>query len=92
MEFTVQGTLVKIFPTNEVSIDKHYRQFWLEVFDSNGQHIRFQLQGLSCAILDQFNLEDQAEVKFAISGIPRIKDGEEVLFNNINAFSIERID
>ena len=82
--FEIIGTIIRIFPTLEISPEKHYRTFWLRTDEFEPQIIRFQLSGAACNLLDDFKFNDRAKVNFSISGKPRDKNGKLELYNNNN--------
>lgn len=90
--YTITGTLYKIFETDEVSIDRHYRQFWLKTHENKPQMWRMQLSGLSCAKLDHIDIGKMVQCTFSISGQPSMRNNKQELYNNINAITIDQIN
>lgn len=83
------GTIIEIFdeytPPNSST---KYRQFWIQTDEQNYQHIKLQVSGNRCKILDELTVNDLVEIEIMISGRIKEKKGEKRLFNNITATKI----
>jgi len=88
--FNIKGTIQKIFDTNRISETAYYREFYLK-YSENGHSsvIRFNLSGISCALLDNVEEGAAVQVSFSIDGNP--KEGRP-LINNNNVSNLILID
>jgi len=89
MSFKLQGTLYRIFPTEQVNDNFSKRNFVLEVAGEYPQKIQFQAIKERCDLLDSYTIGDEVTVHFDIQGKEFTKDGKTNFFNNLNAWKLE---
>jgi len=89
MSFKLQGTLYRIFPTEQVTDNFSKRNFVLEVAGEYPQKIQFQAIKERCDLLDSYTIGDEVTVHFDIQGKEFTKDGKTNFFNNLNAWKLE---
>ncbi len=90
--YQAQGTLIKTFPTEQVSDKFQKRSLWLRTEGQYAQTIEFQLTQTRCDLLDQYAEGMEVIVHFDLQG--RIwsdpQKGERV-FNTLNCWKLERV-
>lgn len=96
MSFELQGKLLEIYNTTEISATFKKREFVLERSESNvgrifTDTIKFQLIQDKCQILDNFKIGDEVKVSFNIKGTKWEKEGRVNYFNNLDAWRIEKV-
>lgn len=96
MSFELQGKLLEIYNTTEISATFKKREFVLERSESNvgrifTETIKFQLIQDKCQILDNFKVGDEVKVSFNIKGTKWEKEGRVNYFNNLDAWRIEKV-
>lgn len=89
MSFKLQGTLYRIFPTEQVNENFSKRNFVLEVAGEYPQKIQFQAIKERCDLLDSYTIGEEVTVHFDIQGKEFSKDGKTNFFNNLNAWKLE---
>ncbi|OED36609.1 hypothetical protein AB833_26530 [Chromatiales bacterium (ex Bugula neritina AB1)] len=86
MAFQIDGTLHKIFNTEQKSEKFRARDFVIEVTDGKfPQMIKFQLTQDKCEAIDEHREGDQITVHFDLRG----REWNEKYFTNLNAWRIE---
>lgn len=96
MSFELQGKLLEIYNTAEISATFKKREFVLERSESNvgrifTDTIKFQLIQDKCQLLDSFQIGDEVKVSFNIKGTKWEKEGRVNYFNNLDAWRIEKL-
>jgi hypothetical protein len=96
MNFELSGKLVEKFDTTQVSDKFKKREFIIEHTDHAGgmeynDFIKFQLTRDRCALIDNYNLQDEIKVSFNIRGRRWVKDDKVSYFTNLEAWKIEKI-
>ncbi|MBK6731372.1 MAG: DUF3127 domain-containing protein [Bacteroidetes bacterium] len=96
MSFELQGKLLEIYNTAEISATFKKREFVLERSESNvgrifTDTIKFQLIQDKCQLLDSFQIGDEVKVSFNIKGTKWEKEGRVNYFNNLDAWRIEKV-
>jgi hypothetical protein len=89
--FKLSGTLKLINPTQVISDRFSKREFVVETQDQYPQLISFQATQDKCALLDNFQPNEQVDVSFNLRGREWTSpQGEVKYFNTIEAWRIER--
>ena len=89
--FKLSGTLKVINPTQVISDRFSKREFVVETQDQYPQLILFQATQDKCALLDNFQPNEQVEVSFNLRGREWTSpQGEVKYFNTVEAWRIER--
>ena len=89
--FKLSGTLKVINPTQVISDRFSKREFVVETQDQYPQLILFQSTQDKCALLDNFQPNEQVEVSFNLRGREWTSpQGEVKYFNTVEAWRIER--
>lgn len=93
MKFELDGQLVKIFATKQITERFSKREFVLEVQDGKyPQTIMFEASGRGTEDLDALREGDAVRVSFGIRGREwRNPAGETKYFNSLSAFRIDRV-
>ncbi|PID93348.1 MAG: hypothetical protein CSA95_08170 [Bacteroidetes bacterium] len=94
MNFELEGKLIAIYDTQEITSTFKKREFVLEHSEQiNGRDfintIKFQIVQDRCQQLDNFKVEDRVKVNFSIKGRRWEKNGQVNYFNNLEAWRIE---
>jgi len=94
MNFELEGTLIEIYKTQDISSTFKKREFVIEHKEESGGRefintIKFQTVQDRCQTLDSFNINDRVKVSFSIKGRRLEKDGNVNYFNNLEAWRIE---
>jgi hypothetical protein len=90
--FKLSGTLKVINATQVISDRFSKREFVVETQDQYPQLILFQATQDKCALLDNFQQNEQVEVSFNLRGREWTSpQGEVKYFNTIEAWRIERV-
>jgi hypothetical protein len=90
--FKLSGTLKLINPTQVISDRFSKREFVVETQDQYPQLISFQATQDKCALLDNFQPNEQVDVSFNLRGREWTSpQGEVKYFNTIEAWRIERV-
>lgn len=95
MSFEISGSIVEIYPTQQVTDKFKKREFILEVKETSNtgfeftEYIKFQAVQDKCNLLDGFNQNDQVKVSFNLRGRKWEKDGQVSYFTNLDAWKIE---
>lgn len=95
MGIEVQGEILVIFETRQISERFSKREFVVEITDNPKypQSVLFQLTGDRCAQLDQVAVGDRVRVEFSLRGREwRSPSGEVKYFNTLDAWRLESID
>jgi hypothetical protein len=91
-ELKLEGKLIKIFDTNQISDSFKKREFVIETDDKYPQMVKFELTQDNCNILDKYNIGDTVNVYFNIRGREWMnKNNDVVYFVSLNAWRIEQI-
>ncbi len=89
MNYELQGKLIVINDPIQVSERFKKRDFVVESDDGfYKQYIKFQLTQEKCALIDDFSVGDDVNVKFNLKGRPYEKNGETIYFTNLEAWRI----
>ena len=92
MGFQLQGKIVTVFDTVEVSARFTKREFVLETPDRYPQAILFQATGDRCSQLDDLREGDEVKVEFSVRGREwRSPKGELKYFNSLDVWKVERV-
>ena len=94
MSLELTGTLVEIYPTQQVSERFKKREFVLETKEEINGNIysnfaKFQIVQNKCEILDRFNVGDEVKVSFNVKGNRWEKDGKVQYITNLDAWRVE---
>lgn len=85
MAYKAEGTIKKIFDTEQKSATFQAREFVIEVSDGQyPQMIKFQLVQDKCTLVDDFAEGDEVEVEFDLRG----REWNEKYFTNLQAWRI----
>ena len=95
MSYELEGKIIEITPTQQVSDRFKKREFVVEKEENNGGQvyidtIKFQAVQNKCELLDSIQLGDAVKVTFNIKGNKWEKDGKISYFNNLDAWRIEK--
>lgn len=91
MALEVQGKLVDVFGTQQVTDKFKKREFVIETEENYPQHVKMQLNQDKCGLIDAYQLGDSLKVSFNLSGRPYTrKTGEKDYITNIVAWKIEK--
>lgn len=95
MSFELQGKLIEIYNTAEISATFKKREFVIERSESNAgriftDYIKFQTIQDKCQLLDNFKVGDVIKVSFNIKGSKWEKEGRVNYFSNLDAWRIEK--
>ncbi len=96
MNFEINGKIIELYQTQEISERFRKREFVLEVEEIRGamnftELIKFQTIQDRTAILDSFSIGDNVKVSFGIKGRKWEKDGKISYFTNLEAWRIEAV-
>ncbi len=92
MSFEVEGKLLKIFDTQQVTGTFQKREFVLTVDGAYPQTVIFQLVQDKCSILDDYANGDEVKIFFDLRGREwKSPQGEIKYFNSLNAWKIEKV-
>ena len=93
MKYEIEGKLIQIFDTKQVSDKFSKREFVLETEDGKyTQTILFESSGRTIEDLDQMRVGDKVNVHFNLRGRKWTnKSGEDKYFNSIHAWKLERV-
>lgn len=88
----IEGTIVEIKDTVEVSDKFSKREVWIETKD-NGftQTNALEFIKEKCAVLDKFNIGDVVKVEFNLNGRVWDKNGRKSCFNTLQGWKIDLI-
>lgn len=94
MNFELEGKLIEIYNTQEVTATFKKREFVIEHREESGGRefvnmIKFQIVQDRCQSLDNFKVNDPVKVSFSIKGRKWEKNGQVNYFNNLEAWRIE---
>ena len=90
-ELKLEGKLIKIFDTNEISEKFKKREFVIETDEKYPQMVKFQLVQDSCKLIDEYKIGDVLNVYFNLRGrVWMNRDNVEVYFNTEQAWRIEK--
>lgn len=97
MAYELQGKLIEITPTQQISERFKKREFVIEKEENNGGQvyvdtIKFQATQDRCGLLDQMKVDEYVKVTFNIKGNKWEKNGTISYFNNLDAWRIEKLD
>ena len=95
MAYELQGKVIEIYPTQQVSERFKKREFVVEKEENNGGNvfvdtIKFQTTQDRCGLLDQMQVGDMVKVTFNVRGNKWEKNGQINYFNNLDAWRIEK--
>ncbi len=89
------GKLIEVMETQQVSENFAKREFVVE-YATNPEYpeqIKFQLNQKNCELINKFEVGDEIEVHFNLTGKPWTnKDGVTTYFNNLVAWKIVMIE
>jgi single-strand DNA-binding protein len=89
MSFEVVGKLIKKYDTEQKTGTFQAREFVIEVQDGNyPQFVKFQLVQDRCALLDNYEENEQIKVHFDLRG----REWNGKYFTNLNAWRIEKAE
>jgi single-strand DNA-binding protein len=93
MSLEVQGKLVDVFDTIQITEKFKKREFVLETEERGyQQYVKFQLNQDKCSLIDDHKLGDELKVAFNLSGKPYTrKTGEKDYITNIVAWKIDKL-
>jgi single-strand DNA-binding protein len=93
MALEVQGKLVDVFDTQQITDKFKKREFVVETEERGyQQYVKFQLNQDKCSIIDDYKLGDEIKVAFNLSGKPYTrKTGEKDYITNIVAWKIDKV-
>lgn len=93
MALEVQGKLVDVFDTQQITDKFKKREFVVETEERGyQQYVKFQLNQDKCSIIDDYKLGDEIKVAFNLSGKPYTrKTGEKDYITNIVAWKIDKM-
>ena len=95
MAFELEGKLIVINPTQEITATFKKREFVIETSETagNGQtytdYIKFQIMQNKCDLLDAFVTGQDVKVSFNVKGNKFEKEGNTNYFTNLNCWKIE---
>jgi len=94
MNFEINGKIIELYETQEISERFRKREFVIEVEEIRGamnftEHIKFQTIQDRTALLDGFSIGDVVKISFGIKGRRWEKDGKVSYFTNLEAWRIE---
>lgn len=97
MNFEMEGKLIEIYNTQEITATFKKREFVIEHReDANGRefinYIKFQIVQDRCQSLDNFKAGDSVKISFSIKGRKWEKNGQVNYFNNLEAWRIESVN
>lgn len=96
MSFEVEGKIIVLNPTIQVSEKFSKREFVLKIESNNPQYpesVAFQLSQDKCNLLDGLNVGDDVAVGFNLKGREwNSPQGEVKYFNTLDAWKINRIN
>jgi len=95
MAYELQGKIIEITPTTQISEKFKKREFVVEKEENNGGQvwidtIKFQAVQAKCELLDNLQVGDMVNVTFNIKGNKWEKNGKISYFNNLDAWKIEK--
>ena len=85
MAFETEGTVHKIFPTENKTASFQAREFVIKQDSQYPQFIKFQLTQDRCDLIDKFKEGDAIKVHFDLRG----REWNEKYFTNLNAWRLE---
>lgn len=88
----IQGKIIEIFETKQVTEKFRKREFVIEYADNPQfpQYIKFELAQNNCDFLDGFSKGDFVDVQFDIKGRPWTnKEGVTTYFTTLSAWKIQ---
>ena len=91
---TIQGELIRIGDTEEISDKFKKREFVIKTEDRYPQTISFELFQENISLVDSLNIKDQIEIYFNINGREWRKndDAQPKVFNTLVAWKINVIN
>ncbi len=91
MAFQVQGKIVEVYDTVQVTDRFKKREFVIEVKDGNyAEFVKFQSVQDKCNMLDGLGAGEEVNVHFNLKGRPYTKNGTTTYFTNLDAWRIEK--
>ena len=88
----ISGNVIARFETVQVTEKFAKREFWLQTDGEYPETLKFQLVNAKCDLANDLVKGETIKVKFSITGKPyKSKTGEDVLYNNLNAYAIEKL-
>lgn len=90
----VEGRIVKIQDTQQLTEKFSKREFWMEVSDGMyAQTISLQFTKDKCNVLNGYNVGDQVAVEFNLNGRTHTNaEGVERCYNSLDAWKINKTD
>tara|TARA_Y100001954_G_C15599374_1_gene497160 strand:+ start:91 stop:402 length:312 start_codon:yes stop_codon:yes gene_type:complete len=91
---TIQGELIRIGNTEEISDKFKKREFVIKTEDRYPQTISFELFQENIGLVDSLNIKDQIEIYFNINGREwrKSEDTQPKVFNTLVAWKINVIN
>ena len=90
-QLTISGTIIEIFPTQQVSDKFAKREFAVETEGDYPQQVGLEFQQDKCSILDSYQVGQQVIVSYNLKG--RVwtnpADGSNRYFNTLSAWKID---
>ncbi|MEL6987708.1 MAG: DUF3127 domain-containing protein [Bacteroidota bacterium] len=87
MSFEINGTLHKVFPTENKTDKFQAREFVIKIEEGMyPQYIKFQLTQDRCGLIDAYEAGQEIKVHFDLRG----REWNEKYFTNLNAWRIEK--
>ena len=91
-ELKLEGKVIKILPTNQISDSFKKREFVIETEDQYPQKVKFELTQDACSKMDSYKEGDIITVHFNIRGREWMnKNNELVYFVSLNAWRIDKV-
>ena len=87
MSFEIEGTLHKVFETENKTATFQAREFVIKTEGTYPQFVKFQLTQDRCSIVDPYKEGEQLKVYFDLRG----REWNEKYFTNLNAWKIEKV-
>ncbi len=87
MSFEIEGSVHKIFPTENKTDTFQAREFVIQTEGQYPQMIKFQLTQDRCQLVDGYNEGEKIKVHFDLRG----REWNEKYFTNLNAWRVEKV-
>ncbi|UCG27608.1 MAG: DUF3127 domain-containing protein [Bacteroidales bacterium] len=96
MPFELNGKIVEIFDTVQVSDTFRKREFIVEKRESTPgseftDYIKFQLTQDRCGLIDNIRLDEEVRISFNIRGNRWEREGKVSYFTNLDVWRIEKL-
>lgn len=91
MALEIQGKLVEIYATQQVTDKFKKREFVIETIERYPQFVKIQLNQDKCGLLDDCKVGEEIKVSFNLNGRPYTKKtGEQDYITNIVGWKIDK--